>query len=249
VNKTPVLYGSKELQKAVLSILKNAIIGSEIKYFRLVSPWISNFSFDSEIIMGDKILSSVFPSNLLLLEATKQIGEHYWEQDLEPEIVLHDFSMKSKGDLTFFPSNLTQLSLNQLLGIFTTFKDNFSRLTKFNQVWLYKSADVFRFNQKGGSMRKKIQLISKIGSKLDTIQYNQKYLKMLSFLKKQGFLIYLNGNFHAKMLVTETAAIAGSSNWTYNGFNKNDEINIYWLLARNIALMGNIGFWVACLLL
>jgi len=47
------------------------------------------------------------------------------------------------------------------------------------------------------------------------------------FQENPAMRLSLHNNFHAKIFIAGSSAITGSSNWTFSGFTRNDEINLF----------------------
>jgi len=224
-----ILHNSKELQEYVLRMMRTQLMDKSGGFLLIASPWVSDFTFEEGVISMDSELIKIFPEEITLLELIQMVSRSVAHSKKKPLFIVHDFSINivEKPLNLLLDEVLTQLDESDNWFLYKELSNYFYQKTNFNRIWLNRGIVGKIFENRNYKGKDITKAISEIGSKMDQIEKNKEYLDMLRNLINAGSVVLLNKKFHLKIFMTDNAVLAGSSNWTYSGFNRNDELNIY----------------------
>jgi len=221
-----VIRKSDDLQEIVLRIFEDHLkFGGD---FYIVSPWIHNFVFNETILRGLQIRS--FGSEPSLYMILRVLSRTHPEQPLS--IISHNFGMTPhsesilQADLRKFgidrKDQINKLRIGDANRLYLNLRRRYKERSLFNDPWSSRylkemhDADDYR------------EMVNDVTSRYVKVDDNIRYLRDLKkMLTVRNVKVGLQGNFHAKMLVAGSSCVTGSSNWTFSGFTRNDEINLF----------------------
>lgn len=231
-----VIRKSADLEVIVLRIFEDfQKAGGD---FHIISPWINNFSFTEAIITSFQI--RIFGSAPSLHAILKRCSESHKGKPLN--ITSHNFGIRPdfsqddlEDELQGFGINLGNYELilegevERAFALYRALFRKYREYSKFNDPWL---SSVFRDFQwlidYVGTYENYQNAISDVVQSVQQTSINIRYLNDLrKFLGIRNVNVGLHGNFHAKIFLAGSSAVTGSSNWTFSGFVKNDEINLF----------------------
>lgn len=229
-----ILYNNRSFQDSILRTIKVHIDNIEGKFFVIVSPWLLNFTFLDEVINSDLELANFYEKETTILDIIKMVSKNTLKRKSEVNIIIHDFAVNWIYDKGRFYADLDKIDENNFWKKYKIYKKYFGKETAFNRIWLSNEKNVTKASQGNASKKIYRDSLSDLGEKLGQISQNLKYINMASRLVKEAkCTLFLHTNFHSKIFMTDLSVVAGSSNWTYSGFTKNDELNIYFTKEEN----------------
>jgi phosphatidylserine/phosphatidylglycerophosphate/cardiolipin synthase-like enzyme len=229
-----IIRKSEDLEIIVLRIFEDFCkFGGD---FYIISPWIQNFSF-SEAISDEYKTFGTEPSLYVILRKCSE---------LQPrgtlKIITHNFGLKPKYSPLHIEEkaqrfnvkiNINSLKDDGILGslfeFYLSLLKDYKEYSKFNSPWMLTS---FRdFKELVEDVREEenyTKTVFDLVHGLEQVGFNLQYLNDLrKFLEIENVKIMLHNNFHAKIFLAGSSCVTGSSNWTFSGFTKNDEINLF----------------------
>lgn len=231
-----IIRRSADLEVIVLRIFEDLYRFGGDAY--IISPWIHNFSFTEAILTGFQI--QIFGSEPSLHTILQRCSESQLAKSFS--IISHNFGVKP----TFFPRHLrNQLQhfgidsddlelvmenkMEKLFELYQALFKEYREYSKFNDPWLSTYFRHFKhFIDYVSTPETYQKVIGDIVQGSGQANVNVNYLNDLrKFLEVGNVKIGLHNNFHAKIFLAASSCVTGSSNWTFSGFCKNDEINLF----------------------
>lgn len=226
-----IIRKSEDLEIIVLRIFEDFCkFGGD---FYIISPWIQNFSFS-------EALSSEFGREPSLYAIIKRCSEFQPRETLK--IIAHSFGTKSRYSPAHVEEKVQKFNvqisndylesenrLNSLFEFYLSLLKDYQEYSKFNSPWVLTSYRDFEDIVKcAGNKENYTQIVFDLVRGLGQVSFNMQYLNDLrKFLEIENVKIMLHNNFHAKIFLAGSSCVTGSSNWTFSGFAKNDEINLF----------------------
>lgn len=233
-----VIRKSGDLQVVVLRIFEDFCrFGGGIY---LISPWIRNFSFTEAVIDGLQIMD--FGPNPSIFTVFKRCSER--QPDQKFRIVSHTFGIREDASINDFwklmhmydidPQNhytrlFEKTNFEVMFDLYQILFNRFRKYSKFNNPWIsIRFKDYKEFLDFLGNSKNYREAIHNLVRCFEQSTVNLEYLRDLEkFQENPAMRLSLHNNFHAKIFIAGSSAITGSSNWTFSGFTRNDEINLF----------------------
>lgn len=230
-----IIRRSDDLEVIVLRIFEDFYrFGGD---FYIISPWIHNFSFTEAITTGLQI--QIFGSEPSLHKILQRCSENHGPL----KIVSHNFGMKPTFSLSDLNAKLVRFGIDaqnpestmknekmeRLFELYLTLFKEYKEYSKFNSPWISIACRSFEgFLDHLSTKQNYSNTVYELVDCSKKVSYNIEYLNDLrKFLKVKNVKIGLHNNFHAKIFLAGSLCVTGSSNWTFSGFVKNDEINLF----------------------
>lgn len=226
-----IIRKSDDLEIIVLRIFEDFCkFGGD---FYIISPWIQNFSFSEG-------LSNEFGGEPSLYSILKRCSNAQPGATLK--MITHNFGIKSKHstanviektrEFNVTISNYCNSKIENISLLFELYLDllkDYKEYSKFNNPWVITSYHDFKdLVESVGSKENYNKIVFDLVHGLGQVSFNVQYLNDLrKFLEIENIRVMLHNNFHAKIFLAGSSCVTGSSNWTFSGFVKNDEINLF----------------------
>jgi phosphatidylserine/phosphatidylglycerophosphate/cardiolipin synthase-like enzyme len=224
-----IIRKSEDLEIIVLRIFEDFCkFGGE---FYIISPWIQNFSFSEG-------LSSEFGREPSLYSILKRCSE--CQPNAILKIITHNFGIKSEHHPTHAMKKAQELNtiisecsitkdIPSIFEFYLSLLKNYQEYSKFNNPWVLTSYHNFNdLIESAGNKDNYNRLVFDLVHGLGQVNFNLQYLNDLrKLLEIDNVKVMLHNNFHAKIFLAGSSCVTGSSNWTFSGFVKNDEINLF----------------------
>lgn len=238
-----IIRKSEDLEIIVLRIFEDFCkFGGD---FYIISPWIQNFSFSEG-------LSSEFGKEPSLYSILKKCSEFQPKATLK--IITHNFGTKTKHipahvlekaqefNITMGNHNSKTDDAPSLFEFYLSLLEDYREYSKFNNPWVLTSYHDFKgLIESAGNKENYNQIMFDLVHGLGQISFNVQYLNDLrKFLEIENVNVMLHNNFHAKIFLAGSSCVTGSSNWTFSGFVKNDEINLFFSEVHSTEEMAKI---------
>lgn len=204
--------------------------------FFVISPWINNFPFTETILTKNQ--ARIFGVSPNLYDIINVVSNKHVDTDIN--IINHNYGVKSgrnhehilkkiEDNIDIYTYDKSKQNIIELYNLYMDLYRNRRDYSKFNDPWItYLPRRFDDYISSLNSKEKYMDSITKIISSINRIKSNLGYLKSYhKLISIDNMNFHLHNNFHAKIFMAGNSCITGSSNWTFSGFHKNDEINLF----------------------